>query len=146
MWRNLRNQLASVQTYPELSPDLNLRRQINQALRSRPALTPEQWHRTYWVPPHTATPFPEEFTTFLYRRLSEYSGLCFGRVYPTDRLCQDLKFPLVCWFDWSMTLCDDIWARYGVDLSETIDETQWITVRDLLTSLHHQLQAPHQVP
>ncbi|ASC73975.1 hypothetical protein XM38_049490 [Halomicronema hongdechloris C2206] len=146
MWRNLRNQLASVQTYPELSPDLSLRRQVNQELRSRPALPPEQWHHAHWVPPHRPVPLPQEFTMFLYRRLSDYSGLCFGRVYPSDRLCQDLKFPLVCWFDWSMTLCDDLFERYGVDLSETIDESQWNTVNDLFTSLHSQLQTLHGLP
>jgi hypothetical protein len=55
--------------------------------------------------------------------------LSFGRILPSDRLCEDLKLTLVCWFDWQLDLCDDVLRELGVDVSaiefddlETLEE------------------------
>lgn len=139
MWRTFRNLVQSLQTYPLLSPDLKVREQVNQQLRLRACLTAEAWYIRHWTPPAVPKAFPQPLIDFVYRALGEYSGLVIGRVYPQDRLLEDLKFPLVCWFDWGLRLCEDFQAHFGVDITDSFDETRLITVSDLVFYLRQQL-------
>lgn len=139
MWRTFRNFVNHLQTYPLLSPDLAARKQVNQWLRARPCLTVEGWLQRYWVPPTIPKALPSPLIEFVYQHLTEYSGLAIGRVYPSDRLVEDLKFPLVCWFDWGLTLCDDFQTCFGIDITDTFDETAFITIADLVYYLNDQM-------
>ncbi|NJL87854.1 MAG: hypothetical protein HC886_20745 [Leptolyngbyaceae cyanobacterium SM1_1_3] len=140
MWQQLRNLYFSISTYHELSPDLQLRRQVNQALRSRERLSLEEWFRGYW---QASVARPQavklELIEFVYSRLRSYSGLDTGRLRPSDRLVEDLQFPSVCWFDWSMTLCNDFCLTFGVYIGDRFDETQLHTLEDLVNCLHQFL-------
>ncbi|MEM8805997.1 MAG: hypothetical protein AAGF01_08215 [Cyanobacteria bacterium P01_G01_bin.38] len=136
MWRQLKNTLNSVRTYPDLSPDLQVRRQVNRRLRSqRPALKSEDWYSEFRLMTHC----DQRLLDFLHSRLQRYSGLNFSRVRPSDHLVDDLQFPLVCWFDWAWKLCEDVERVFGVDISEDFDETQFDTVKDLLVFLDRRV-------
>lgn len=124
-----------------LSPDMVARHRVNQWLRSRPCLTSEQWFIRYWTPPALARALPKSLIDFAYQQLQAYSGLEIGRVQPTDHLIDDLAFPAVCWFDWGITLCEDFYETFGLDISETFDETQLFTFADLIDCLAQQLNA-----
>jgi len=132
MLGRVRNILSSLQTYADLGPDLAVRHQVNQWLNQRTSLTAEQWFQTYWQPLDVSS----SVANFAYTHLSNYSGLDFSRVCPTDRLIEDLKFPLVCWFDWQMALCDDFWECFGIDLSEQLDSETLPTIQDLVLDLN----------
>ncbi|MFE4108237.1 hypothetical protein [Almyronema epifaneia] len=140
MWQKLRNLYFSISTYHDLSPDLQLRRQVNQSLRSRDRLSLETWFRNYW---QGSAAHPQaiclDLIRFVYIHLQDYSGLETGRLRPSDRLVEDLQFPSVCWFDWSIALCDDFCATFGIDISDTFDETQLQTLEDLVNCLHQFL-------
>lgn len=137
MWRRLKNGLLSLHTYADLSPDLGLRRRINQVLRSRPSLNLEEWYATFWQP----LSISREIATFVYEHLEHYSGLQFSNVLPSDRLQEDLQFPLVCWFDWEGILCDDFRDRFGVEISDQWDIQILTTVKDLILFLNQQLRS-----
>lgn len=139
MWRRLTNGLRSLHTYAEMSPDLGLRRRINQVLRSRPSLNLEEWYVTFWQP----LCISREVATFVYEHLEDYSGLQFAHVVPRDRLRDDLQFPSVCWFDWERILCDDFYDRFGIDISEQWDSRILSTVEDLILFLNRQLRSAH---
>ncbi|HIK46252.1 MAG TPA: hypothetical protein IGR64_15435, partial [Leptolyngbyaceae cyanobacterium M65_K2018_010] len=68
-----------------------------------------------------------------------YSGLEIGRLRPNDRLLEDLQLPAVCWFDWGITLCEDFYNTFGVDLADQFDETQLATCADLVLFLNQRL-------
>ncbi|HEY9878823.1 MAG TPA: hypothetical protein V6D29_10230 [Leptolyngbyaceae cyanobacterium] len=140
MWQTFRNFVSNLQTYQFLSPDLAVRHQVNRQLRSRPCLTAEEWYIRYWTPPAVTVNPPQDLIEFTYERLSHYSGLTMGRVHPSDRLEEDLRFPLVCWFDWGLTLCTDFEQAFGIDITDTFDETLLITIADVVNYLHGQLQ------
>ncbi|MGB5975615.1 MAG: hypothetical protein WBG38_19975 [Nodosilinea sp.] len=137
----MKNFVNSLTTYMALSPDMVARQRVNQWLRSRPCLTCDEWFRYYWTPPAVARPLPKALSDFAFNQLAAYSGLEIGRVRPADRLVEDLAFPAVCWFDWSITLCEGVHATFGLDISECFDETQFLTVADLVTFLAQQLEA-----
>ncbi|WP_346289598.1 hypothetical protein [Sphaerothrix gracilis] len=140
MWQKLRNLYSSISTYPELSPDLQLRQQVKQALRSRERLSLEMWFSSYWQgSENNSQAFSSDLIDFVYTHLQDYSGLETGRLRPGDRLVEDLQFPAICWFDWAMTLCDDFCATFGVDISDGFDETQIHTLADLVSCLHQGL-------
>ena len=141
MWRPLKNFVNSLTTYMALSPDMVARHRVNQWLRSRPCLTCEQWFIRYWTPPALPRALPKPLIDFAYQQIQAYSGLEIGRVQPADHLVDDLAFPAVCWFDWSITLCEDFYETFGLDISETFDETQLFTFADLITFLAQQLNA-----
>lgn len=135
MWRRVKNQLISLRTYAEVSPDLGLRRRINQALRSRPSRSFEDWYKSFWQP----LSISREIATFVYQSMERYSGLPFAQVMPNDRLTEDLQLPLVCWFDWECTLCDDFSDRFGVEIYDRFDAYQLATVEDLVVFLNQQV-------
>ncbi|PZV19852.1 MAG: hypothetical protein DCF21_06450, partial [Leptolyngbya sp.] len=95
----------------------------------------------YWTPPALPRALPKPLIDFAYQQLHAYSGLEIGRVQPADHLVDDLAFPAVCWFDWSITLCEDFYETFGLDISETFDETQLFTFADLIGFLAQQLNA-----
>lgn len=144
MWRPFRNFVSNLQTYRFLSPDLAMRQQVNQQLRSRPCLTAQEWFIRYWTPPAVPRALPQTLIEFVYQHLADYSGLKMGRIWPSDCLQEDLQFALVCWFDWGLNLCEDFERSFGVDITDTFDETNLITLADLVHYLHQQLQAANE--
>ena len=131
-WRKVSNYLQSVNTYRDISPDLSIRHQVNQALRQhRRPLSREAWCDTC----QQATQSQPSTLLFVYRVLEVYSGIEFNLVRPDDRLVDDLQFPLVCWFDWSVNFCDDVINQFGVDISDCFDETRLETLADLIVFL-----------
>jgi hypothetical protein len=140
MWHRFNNLFSSLQAYDALSPDLRVRRQVNQALRQRPAMPPEQWFQTFFQPQG----IPYTLVSFAYEHLARYSGLEFSRVLPDDRLNEDLQWTQVCWFDWEQHLCADFDQQFGTaigdqlseDLNQQLDQANLLTVRDLLALLN----------
>lgn len=132
MWHRFKNLIFSLKTYDALSPDLELRRQINRSLRQRPALTVEQWFHSFYQPQGITY----AVTTFAYEHLAQYSGLEFSRILPSDRLIEDLSWPQICWFDWEHNLYDDFWQQFGTDISDCFDESLLVTVKDVLLFLN----------
>lgn len=137
MWRRLRNGLLSLHTYAEMSPDLGVRRRINQVLRSRPSRNLEEWYITFWQP----LSISRDIAAFVYEHLEDYSGLQFANVLPRDRLREDLQFPSVCWFDWECILCDDFYDRFGIEIAEHWDIHLLNTVEDLILFLNRQVRS-----
>lgn len=141
MWRPLNNLVKTLQTYRILSPDPGVRQDVKQWLSTRPCLSCQEWFVTHWVPPAVPKPFPQPLIHFIYHWLQDYSGLPVGCICPTDRLVDDLKFPAVCWFDWGLTLCEDFYATFGTDISDTFDESNFVTCTDLMYFLKQQLES-----
>lgn len=135
MWRRLKNIFLSFSTYTDLSPDVQAKQRINQFLRRRPALSAQQWFELFWQPLGVS----RQVTDFVYTHMQAYSGLEFARVKPSDRLNEDLHLPLVCWFDWEVSLYEDFLSNFGIDLSQHFDPNQLSTVEDFVVFLNHQL-------
>ncbi|MCU0548808.1 MAG: hypothetical protein MUC48_05620 [Leptolyngbya sp. Prado105] len=135
MWRKLDNIVLNIRTYADLSPDISIRRRINQAMGSRPTRTSEDWYRSFWQP----LSISKDLTFFVYQQMESYSGLEFAKVTPSDRLTEDLQLPLVCWFDWEYHLCDDFHDHFGVEIGDCLDVSMLHTVRDLVIFLNQQL-------
>ncbi|MBE9158478.1 hypothetical protein IQ265_16800 [Nodosilinea sp. LEGE 06152] len=146
MWQPLKNFVNSLTTYMALSPDMVARQRVNQWLRSRPCLTCTEWYIYHWTPPAVPRPLPEPLINFVYQQLHAYSGLEIGCIAPSDHLVDDLAFPAVCWFDWSITLCEDFYDTFGLDISEYFDETQFFTCADLVNFLNQQLEQREAEP
>lgn len=139
MWYWLKNFFYSLRTYPVISPDLRVRQQVNRSLCRRPEMKPREWFESFYQPQGVAY----RIVKFAYTRLGHYSGLGFGRVLPTDRLQEDLHWYHVCWFDWEMSLCDDFYREFGVDLSldlEQLHGADVTTVGDLVKFLNQKVQ------
>ncbi|MGB3201068.1 MAG: hypothetical protein WBA99_09200 [Nodosilinea sp.] len=136
----MKNFVNSLTTYMALSPDMMARQRVNQWLRSRPCLTRNEWYNYHWTPPAVPCPLSRPLVEFVYQQLQAYSGLEVGCIQPSDRLVEDLAFPAVCWFDWSLTLCEDVHATFGLDMSEYFDETEFLTCADLIHFLNQQLE------
>lgn len=132
MWHRFKNLVVSLKTYDALSPDLKVRRQVNRSLEQRPSLNCDQWFEAFYQSQGILYPV----ASFAYQHLAQYSGLEFGRVLPTDRLNEDLCWTQVCWFDWELSLYDDFWQHFGVDISSCLDESSLDTVTDLILFLN----------
>ena len=131
-WQKANNYLHSLETYPDMSPDLAIRDRVNQSLRRhRRPLSPKAWCEEGV----RATQSQSDTVLFVYRTLETYSGIEFSRVRPHDRLVDDLQFPMVCWFDWSVSFCDYVAAQFGIDISDCFDETRFITLADMIVFL-----------
>ena len=132
----LNNFISSVQAYADMSPDQSIRRDVNNWMirRDRAALTAAQWCECFG---HADSPV----LAFIYKTFSEYSGLDFSRVRPSDSLNSHLHFPLVCWFDWTITFCEDFFQAFNIDLSDRFDETDFTTVGELTDFLVAQVAA-----
>jgi hypothetical protein len=135
MWRSLSNFLNSLWTYFDLSPDLGMRRLVKRFLRCRPMLSQREWYERFWQP----ADIPRPISDFVYTKMSEYSGLEFGRVLPNDRLNEDLHLVLICWFDWEASFCQDFLDNFGIDPSDRFNPDTFTTVQDLVLFLKNQL-------
>lgn len=132
MWHRFKNLVFSLKTHDALSPDLQVRRQVSQLLRQRPDLHLDQWFGSFYQP----AGITYAVAAFAYEHLARYSGLEFGRVLPSDRLEQDLRWTQICWFDWQLNLYDDFWQHFNVDISDCLDSADFLTVSDLITLLN----------
>ncbi len=137
MWQRFQNIFSSVGSYADLSPDVKTRQQVRQWLSDRPALPPDEWFTTFWQPQGIDRPLAD----FIGQHMTHYSGVNFAQTRPSDRLLQDLQLPLICWFDWEMTFCDDFLAQFGVDVSDRFDPTRLHTVADFVLFLQQQISA-----
>ena len=144
MWQSVLNYLRGLQTYQDLSPDAGIRRRVNAQLRDRSSLSLEEWSRLFTGAGRGE--LSQRLLTFLYTKLSDYSGLQVGRLRPSDRLIKDLQLPLVCWFDWPHQLCDDFYETFHVDITGDFDESLLETVGDLVWYLNQRLQSQDSVP
>lgn len=143
MWQAALNYLQTLRTYRDLSPDAGIRRQVNTQLQNRSCLSLEEWSQLFQ--PQSGQGPPEALLTFMFKQLSDYSGLQVGRIRPSDRLIDDLQLPLVCWFDWPNQLCDDFYKTFQVDILEEFDESLLETIGDLVCFLAKQLPSPDSV-
>ncbi|MBD2042856.1 hypothetical protein [Microcoleus sp. FACHB-672] len=137
MWRQLKNFFVSVSAYTDLGPDLQFRRQVNAALRPRPALTLDEWFEFFWRTYGVSKPV----VAFVYTHLEKYSGVKMSRVQPKDHLERDLQITLVCCFDWHLTLCDDFLSCFGVDISEEFEIYNLTTIEEFVEFLNAQVLA-----
>lgn len=135
MWQKLKNFFLSLRTYSDMSPDVGLRRRINQTLQSRTSRNFEEWYNSFWKRLNVS----KEVAAFVYQHMNEYSGLQFSNVLPSDRLTDELQLSLVCWFDWECTLCDDFRDRFGVEIHGCFDSYALPTVKDLVIFLNQQV-------
>lgn len=142
MWRQFRNILHSVQTYADLSPDLEVRRSVQESLGDRPTLSQTEWFEQLWRPLGVSP----ETADFAYHHLEIYSGLPLAQVRPDDRLHEDLKWTLVCWFDWEEALCDDFRECFAVDIYDSLGLNLFSTVAELVCFLEQQRQAADSLP
>jgi hypothetical protein len=134
----LYNWFLALQSYNDLRPDLGLRRRINrQVLAERPAHSGQEWYQKFWADRGIS----REVATFLYQSLAKYSGLQLAKVQPHDRLHEDLKLPLICWFDWELAFCEEFGQVFGLDLEDGFDLGQMQTVADLMGFLNQQVLA-----
>ncbi|MGA7932611.1 MAG: hypothetical protein WCA35_03445 [Kovacikia sp.] len=135
MWRRLKNIFHSFRTYADLSPDISTRRRVNQFLRTRPALSANEWFEQFW----RSKAISKQVTDFIYLYMQKHTGLEFARVQPHDRLSEDLQIPAVCWFDWEIYFCRDFNERFAKDLSDHFDPHALSTIDDLVVFLNQQL-------
>ncbi len=139
MWHKLKNFSLGLRTYDLLSPDCNVRRQVNRALRHRPALSQDEWFETFCKKEGIAYPV----AVFAYTHLECYSGLSFSRVLLSDRLVDDLCWTSVCWFDWELSLCDDFYSCFEIDLSDDLEGLMPLTIGDLISFLNCHWSVQH---
>jgi hypothetical protein len=126
---------ASASSYADMRPDFGLRNTINRTLDSqRASLTGEEWFERFWRPRGIS----KQIVDFVYERLGEYSGLRWGLTVPSDRLLEDLQLPLVCWFDWELSFCDDLAQQLGIQLEDPSLLGEVETVEEFLTLLHRK--------
>lgn len=122
-----------------MRPDFRLRSRINRSfLGARSPMSAEDWFEHFWRQRGMVLPV----VRFVYAHLADYSGLWWDRILPSDRLNEDLHLPLVCWFDWEMSLLDDLSNELGIAIEDPELLAQAVTVEDFLTLLNQQfLQA-----
>ncbi|MEL6602181.1 MAG: hypothetical protein AAFP20_03015 [Cyanobacteria bacterium J06614_10] len=135
MMNQLNNWLCSIRTYADLSPDLTIRRQINQQMEDRGRSLLDL---TDWCALFSCERVDRPVLAFVYRQFSDYSGIEFGRIRPGDQLIADLQLPLVCWHDWAIDFCEDFCNQFQVDLSDRFDEANFDTVGELVAFLIDQ--------
>ncbi|MBI4785134.1 MAG: hypothetical protein HY785_28085 [Oscillatoriophycideae cyanobacterium NC_groundwater_1537_Pr4_S-0.65um_50_18] len=139
MWHRLKNYLSSLWTYNVLSPDLRVRRRVKRSLHHRPALTPDEWFTVHYKQQDIAP----VIAAFAYEHLEQYSGLTIGKVLPSDRLEEDLHWTQICWFDWELSLCEDFYDCFEVDISDRLDVSCLSTLQDLMDFLNQNRTDPH---
>ncbi|MEO1146122.1 MAG: hypothetical protein AAFY26_11060 [Cyanobacteria bacterium J06638_22] len=82
---------------------------------------------------------------FAHDYLGKYSGIEFGRTLPDDRLEDDLYWTHICWFDWTLSLCDDFQTEFGIDLSGELSNLPITTVGALLRFLEKHWKVPESL-
>ncbi len=154
MIEQLDNWLSSVSTYADMSPDLAIRAQVNLRMKAhaRCALGVSDWCQTFLSQKAAAETLAfsrsafgasdtRRVLCFVYQHFSQYSGIDFSRVRPEDRLNDDLHFSLVCWFDWTITFCEDFFEQFDIDLSDCFDEDEFNTIGELVMFLVEQVNS-----
>lgn len=150
MTLSMNNLLSSIEAYADMSPDLDVRDEVNLWLkkRDRQPLSITQWCEAFSsefasIAQATTEPATESAAksvlAFVYESFSEYTGLAFSQVRPNDSLIRDLNFPLVCWFDWTMNFCDDFLTHFDLDLSDCFDEANFSTIGEMVEFLVAQV-------
>ena len=136
MTNQFNNWFSTLNAYADMSPDLAIRTEVNQWLkdRMRANLGLSEWCRLFAS--HSEN---KELLTFIYQRFSQYSGLSFGRVRPRDTMHGELKFALVCWYDWVITFCEDFCEHFHIDLSDDFDEDDFETIGEMMAYLSEQV-------
>lgn len=140
MWHRLRNWFYSLRSYAALRPDLAVRRRVVRSLQQRPSLSPQEWFHTYGK----SLGIAEAVVTFADQQLAQYSGLPFGKLLPGDRLEADLHWTQVCWFDWELSLYEDVQQAFEVFPEGDLEELLEGTLGDLLVWLTQQV--PSELP
>lgn len=135
MWRRINNIIQSISFYADFSPDFKTRQLVNQTLCDRRALSLDEWFDRFWQPRGIS----KTIAGFVYTHLEKYSGLQVAKFRPGDRLEQDLKLTLVCWFDWHITLCEDFCFCFGIDISDRFDLRDFYTLEEFMSFLDRQL-------
>ncbi len=132
----LSNFISSVNAYADMSPDLSVRKDVNTWMvrRDRQTLDLTTWSQLFGHPSHPVL-------AFIYKSFGDYSGLDFSRTRPNDSLNTHLKFPLVCWFDWTITFCENFFQAFDLDLSDRFDEADFHTIGELINFLVTQVDA-----
>ncbi|MGB7086796.1 MAG: hypothetical protein WBD47_14655 [Phormidesmis sp.] len=132
----LKNFLSSAYAYADMSPDITIRKKVNDWMlrRDRSSLSLSDWCQLYSTQAQAYS-----VLSFIYQSFSQYSGLDFSRVRPDDQLNRDLHFPLVCWFDWSITFCEDFFQQFDLDLSDRFDEASFSTIGEMVNFLIAQM-------
>ncbi|MBO0350109.1 hypothetical protein J0895_13500 [Phormidium pseudopriestleyi FRX01] len=138
MLRQIKHIFWTVRTYSDLSPDLYIRKQVNQTLCERANLSLDEWFHCFW----RSREISFSVVSFVYIQLKKYSGLQMGRVLPGDRLEQDLQLTLISWFDWNLYLCDDFFEEFGINIGDRFDLQTMGTVEDLVLYLHRLSRPP----
>lgn len=138
MLRQIKHIFWTVQTYSDLSPDLYIRKQVNQILCERADLSLDEWFKCFWK----SREISFSVVSFVYIQLEKYSGLQIGRVLPGDRLEEDLHLTLVSWFDWNLYFCEDFLEKFGIEISDRFDLQTMGTVEDLVLCLHRLTGPP----
>jgi hypothetical protein len=136
MWHRLQNLIGSLKSYNVLSPDLHVRHQVKRVLCDRPILSADDWFRGFCKPLGIRQPI----ANFAYFHLEGYSGLPFSQVLLSDRFNEDLHWIEVCWFDWEMILCEDFYQLFGVDISDQLLGSTFLTIEELLFFLNQQVE------
>lgn len=136
MWRRVNNLVNSLLTYQTLSPDVRLRHHVNEWLHERPGLSCDQWFETFWK----ANNILQTTAEFVYYTVASYSGLHFAYVVPSDRLEENLYWTHICWFDWELTLFDDVKAQFNIDISDRFHYSSISTVSDLMQFLDYHIR------
>ena len=147
---SMTNLFSSMEAYADMSPDLEVRDEVNQWLqmRDRQSLSVTQWCETFSgefasidkATKDSATESAaKSVLSFVYECFADYSGLAFSQVRPNDRLNRDLNFSLVCWFDWTLNFCDDFLTHFDLDLSDCFDEAEFVTIGEMVEFLVTQV-------
>jgi hypothetical protein len=135
MWHRLRNWFYSLRSYTALRPDLAVRRRVVRSLQHRPSLSPQEWFYTHGK----SLGISEAIVNFADQQFEHYSGLPFGKLLPGDRLEADLHWTQVCWFDWDLSLYDDMARAFDVFPEGDVEEILGGTLGDVLVWLTQQL-------
>jgi len=154
---SMNNLLSSMEAYADMSPDLEIRQQVNvwMQARDRQPLSVAEWCDVFSgesidIAKATQAPNTERVAKsvlgFVYEFFGNYSGLAFSQVRPNDSLNRDLHFPLVCWFDWTLNFCDDFLAHFDLDLSDCFDEADFLTIGEMVAFLVAQVVAITATP
>jgi len=133
----LQNSWMAIQAYSDLSPDQGLRRRIRRSHRNRSLYQSLEWHNRFWKP----LGIRSDLSEFVYEALSACSGLEAGRLLPNDRLIEDLRLPLLCWFDWEMVWTEQFFDRFGLDSHWVIDVSEFQTLQEFMVGLNSVLVA-----
>lgn len=134
----IKNQWMTMQAYPDMSPDLGLRRKLARQHQSRPNYSRLEWHHRLW----RSLGVRNEVSEFIYDALTEHTGLEVGRFLASDRLVADLQLPSICWFDWEVVCMEQFWQRFQLpepeleDWDTAFDPTTFDTLQDWVLFLN----------